>query len=446
MDHEVALIIVQTQPVDNSVMKLINEEPPVSSPTHDTPNLDDEEELKKQSINDHYGHRIGFYSTLSLILNAGLMIYAQVGLSGVVLSSLDPNIAIISQESINNNNNTSTNSTATEKCNEQDNQIWQRNNGEITLPSQTDYCSRSYNNIGCLANTTCIQDCFQTLHNYSISCSTCFANILPCGISIGCTFICLADGTTIECYNCLESCRDEFYVCSGFDMNVTSGGNSSTGVEEEDEKVSSTADGSSNEAIPLATSITDTAQEQCPQYNPSSVSEWYNVYNITYGQSISDAWNGGAQFLAIIIILFSGIWPYVKNIILVIVWYVPMTVQRQYSILLWLSRLSKYTLVDVFAVVGILVGVQITLSIGSITFVSRAEPRFAIIAFFLATAWEYIQIEVIKIMHERMILVSDNRREDDNCDIQQNEEGSKKSIILFSHLSIPASISFASVC
>jgi len=457
MDHEVASIIVQTQPVDNAAMVLDNdsanictteEPPPPSSPTTNAPNSVDDEELpkKKQSINDHYGHQIGFYSTLSLILNAGLMIYAQVGLSGVVLSSLDPNIAIIpSQETNNNNTSTSNNSTTTgEKCNEQDNQIWRLNNGEATLPSQTDYCSRSYNNGGCLANTSCIQDCFQTLYNYSIECSTCFANIIPCGISVGCTFICLADGTTTECYNCLEDCRDEFYVCSGFDMNVNS---SNSMLVEEDEKVlSATADGSTNEATtPLTTSAASSISSTCPQYNPNTVSEWYNVYNITYGQSISDAWNGGAEFLAILIILFSGIWPYVKNIILVIVWYVPMTVHRQYSILLWLSRLSKYTLVDVFAVVGILVGVQITLSIGSITFVSRAEPRFAIIAFFLATAWEYVQIEVIKIMHERMVLVSDRRRENDNYDIQQTEEGSKKSVI-FSHLSIPASISFASVC
>jgi len=187
MDHEVASIIVQTQPVDNStrvvvddnVNVCIEELPPPSSPTPNSEVDDDELPIpKKQSINSHYGHQIGFYSTISLILNAGLMIYAQVGLSGVVLSSLDPNIAIIPSQDINSNNNTS-NSTATEKCNEQDNQIWQLNNGEATLPSQTDYCSRSYN---CLANTTCIQDCFQTLHNYSIECSTCFANILPCGI------------------------------------------------------------------------------------------------------------------------------------------------------------------------------------------------------------------------------------------------------------------------
>jgi len=46
---------------------------------------------------------------------------------------------------------------------------------------------------------------------------------------------------------------------------------------------------------------------------------------------------------------------------------------------LWLSRLSKYTLVDVFAVIGVLVGVQLQLNVGGTDAVIRAEPRFGII-------------------------------------------------------------------
>ena len=46
---------------------------------------------RKKSINDYYGHKIGFFQTLSLVLNALLMVYAQVGQSGIVLSSLNPN-------------------------------------------------------------------------------------------------------------------------------------------------------------------------------------------------------------------------------------------------------------------------------------------------------------------------------------------------------------------
>ena len=37
-----------------------------------------------KSINDYYGHNIGFFQTLSLVLNALLMVYAQVGQSGIV--------------------------------------------------------------------------------------------------------------------------------------------------------------------------------------------------------------------------------------------------------------------------------------------------------------------------------------------------------------------------
>ena len=56
-----------------------------------------------------------------------------------------------------------------------------------------------------------------------------------------------------------------------------------------------------------------------------------------------------------------------------------MSIKRQSEIILWLSRLSKYTLVDVFAVSGVLVGVQLQLNVGGTDAVISAEPRFGII-------------------------------------------------------------------
>ena len=88
--------------------------------------------------------------------------------------------------------------------------------------------------------------------------------------------------------------------------------------------------------------------------------------------------------------------------LLLILWFTPMTVERQTWALVWLSRLSKYTLVDVFAVIGTLVGVQLQLDIrGAVEVAVRAEPRFSIICFFLATLWEFLQIEVTKGQWER---------------------------------------------
>eukprot|EP00984_Skeletonema_dohrnii_P020087 scaffold9706_cov79-Skeletonema_dohrnii-CCMP3373.AAC.7 len=350
-----------------------NDQPAESSSSADDKQQNASPSTNK-SINDYYGHKIGFFQTLSLVLNALLMVYAQVGQSGIVLTSLNPDLLIPRFQSTSKNN-------ATEgKCNEQDQEIYIQDGGNASLAPHVDYCARSYNG-GCLINATCVEDCFQDLYGYSSNCTSCVAPISPCGVESGCAFLCIADGTAPACVECLRPCINEFHACTGLPAEEFAVENQTT------------------VAVAAAAAVDNT----CNNYDSSEVENWYTVYNLTYGKSIADAWNGGAKFLAIVIVLFSGIWPYVKNIILVIVWYMPMTVKVQKSILLWLSRLSKYTLVDVFAVIGVIVGVQLQLNLGGLEVITRAEPRFGIIAFFLATLWEFIQIELIKVMHERKV-------------------------------------------
>ncbi len=349
---------------------------------------------KNKSINDYYGHKIGFFQTLSLILNALLMVYAQVGQSGIVLSSLNPNPTVPEFQSTSNNN-----ATAGEgKCNAQDQAIWKMNGGNVSLAPQGDYCARSYNG-GCILNTTCSGLCFQDLYGYSANCTRCYGQMFPCGVGIGCALHCIVDGTAPACIECLMPCIGEFHACTGLPAEEFAVDNTTAVVagQEAGSGASSNFDVNTNAAASTANS------NQCNNYDPNNVENWYTVYNLTYGKSIADAWKGGAKFLAVVIVLFSGIWPYIKNVILVIVWYMPMTIKIQTSILLWLSRLSKYTLVDVFAVIGVIVGVQLQLNLGGMEVITRAEPRFGIIAFFLATLWEFIQIELIKVMHERMV-------------------------------------------
>ena len=50
----------------------------------------------------------------------------------------------------------------------------------------------------------------------------------------------------------------------------------------------------------------------CNAFELQEIDEWYNVYDLTFVKSIQDAWNGDAKLLAVIIVLFSGIWPYLK--------------------------------------------------------------------------------------------------------------------------------------
>jgi hypothetical protein len=374
---------------------------------------------KYLSINDYYGHKIGFFQTLSLILNALLMVYAQLGDSGKVLSSFNPQSIVVPEFQSSANNATIAGNNdeggGGGRCNNaQDQAIW----GEtgVAMASQSDYCARSYNG-GCFLNSTCIENCFQELHGYSTNCTTCFGSLLPCGIRIGCASYCISNGTAPACLDCMMPCMEDFYVCSGLSQEEFVAGVVDDGQDD-------TATSATAAAVTEVSAITN----QCNNYDPDAVENWYTVYTLTYGKSIADAWNGGAKALAVIIILFSGIWPYVKNIILVIVWYMPMTVPNQTFILVWLSRLSKYTLVDVFAVIGVIVGVQLQLNLGrGLEVITRVEPRFAIIAFFLATLWEFFQIELIKVMHERKAFGNQ-----DNA--HQEEEGVR---LFFAHLWIP---------
>ena len=183
----------------------------------------------KRNINSYYGHKIGFLQTLSLTLNAGLMIYAHLGLSAVILSSRDPNMTAslntnnaggdvvsdvdttesasmipVADEPVENNtqvvDNTSSalvnetnNSTNIldiiaqngGKCNTQDLENWISTNGEVTRPTKSNYCSREYNG-GCFLDSDCIERCFQEVHAYSEECSVCFGSIPSCSIGAGC--------------------------------------------------------------------------------------------------------------------------------------------------------------------------------------------------------------------------------------------------------------------
>lgn len=368
-----------------------------------------------RNLNSYYGNKIGFVQSLSLILNAGLMIYAHLGLSGVILSSQDP--ALTSADSSPPTNN------ATDLCTDEDITLWSDYGGEDTRPTHSSFCSREYEDGRCLTNAECISECFQTTYGYTADCSSCFAAIPLCGVGDGCFLVCATDSVGPECQECNSACIAEMRVCAGLPDDTTNVTRRS-----------------------LQVNTTETSNG-CNAYDLDAIDAWYNVYDLTFVGSVQDAWNGDAQLLAVIVILFSGIWPYAKNIILLIVWYIPMAVERQTSTILWLSRLSKYTLVDVFAVVMVLVGSQFQLNVGGTEAVLRAEPRFGIIAFFLATIWEFLQIEVIKAMHEEKVLGQNKTIDDEesNDGTASNPNASKKEGLLFSQLGIPAAILVVSV-
>ena len=68
-------------------------------------------------------------------------------------------------------------------------------------------------------------------------------------------------------------------------------------------------------------------------------------------KSTIEMWNAGAKPLAILIVIFSGVWPYTKQLITLVIWFLPTTrvsSNRRGKILNWLDVLGKWSMVDVF--------------------------------------------------------------------------------------------------
>jgi hypothetical protein len=89
-----------------------------------------------------------------------------------------------------------------------------------------------------------------------------------------------------------------------------------------------------------------------------------NFFLFSMARSTGDMWKAGANELAIFIIIFSGLWPYTKQIITLVLWFCPpsrVSVRRRGSIYQWLDTLAKWSMVDIFVLVISLVAFRIAI-------------------------------------------------------------------------------------
>ena len=76
-----------------------------------------------------------------------------------------------------------------------------------------------------------------------------------------------------------------------------------------------------------------------------------DFYEFSIAQSTLDMWHAGGEELAALILLFSGIWPYTKQLITLALWFLPPTVvscTRRGQFLTWLDILAKWSMIDIF--------------------------------------------------------------------------------------------------
>eukprot|EP00960_Hanusia_phi_P078217 768793-Hanusia_phi.AAC.13 len=309
------------------------------------------------------------YVLVALILaNLGLILYAHIGLSGVIFTSFDLT------QTPPPSTPAPTLNTPKNQCTALDLVIWQGNGT----------ASRMYYNNALLicgskcrgTDPTCIKPCMKAKFDYSEACSACFSQTPLCTVS-ECS-MCMKDSKGCECVDCVNlKCAPTLELCLGMG------------------------------AVNLSEC---TQQPPAPPTLPplSSISTLYPAYDIGFGPSVKDAYNAGAKGIAAIIVIFSGAWPYLKIIIMLTAWFAPFAIQTRYKVLKLLVRASKLTLVDVYAVIVIMAGVNVYTSVMGQPILIKTETRGSIYSFLLSS--------LLQLSLENWMMYLHNQKSEDNTD------------------------------
>ena len=105
-----------------------------------------------------------------------------------------------------------------------------------------------------------------------------------------------------------------------------------------------------------------------------------DVYEVSFIEAVRRTWDSGAIFLSLLIFICSGVWPYLKLITLLSVWFVPSSPPRRSTALSWLCSLGRWSLFDVYAILVVKSSADFTLS-GSQPVAVNVEIRPGLAAF-----------------------------------------------------------------
>lgn len=138
------------------------------------------------------------------------------------------------------------------------------------------------------------------------------------------------------------------------------------------------------------------------------------IFSFSMANSIMDMWEAGAKTLAILVLLFSGVWPYVKLLTTLVLWFSSpdtISVSRRDSILLRLDSLGKWSFADIFVLIMSIVSFRVTVqSPDDFSFLPMnlyslnlmVLPKFGLYANFIAQLVSQLNSHVILHYHRKI--------------------------------------------
>lgn len=124
-------------------------------------------------------------------------------------------------------------------------------------------------------------------------------------------------------------------------------------------------------------------------YGDGNVIQLPTIFEFGLANTVRDMWNAGVYPLSVLIALFSGAWPYIKLVSMLICWILPspiLSVARRDSGLRWLDTLGKWSLIDAYVMVMMMVAFHVEVPVlGEMSILITVVPRSGFNNFLLAT-------------------------------------------------------------
>lgn len=160
-----------------------------------------------------------------------------------------------------------------------------------------------------------------------------------------------------------------------------------------------------------------------------------DFFTFSIGQSTVDMWHAGGKELALLILLFSGVWPYTKQLVTLALWFLPPAVvscPRRESFLLWLDILAKWSMIDIFVMLITVAGFRVSIQSPSFAFIPKdlysidlfVVPMWGLYANMIAQLISQISSHFIVHYHRRII---ESAKEEYNRRLQIESDSSSPS-------------------
>lgn len=167
--------------------------------------------------------------------------------------------------------------------------------------------------------------------------------------------------------------------------------------------------------------------------NHGALSDSFQVFTFSFAGTVQDMFDAKVYFLGTVICGFTGIWPYVKLLCMLYCWTAPpslLSVQTRYSYLKFVDAYGKYSLVDYFVMILMIVAFYFQMHLGDdLDIVLTTVPRAGFYTFLVSTVLSLVLGHVILATHRHARDIQENEVHESGHSSREFSEASRDSLV-----------------